>query len=1390
MIDRQTLLSDLQSLLKRLEADLLERTESDEVPEVGEWLRAEYQKAKDAERTAHTYKQWLDDFITQVAAAWVLSCVFVRFLEDNELIDPPRIAGPALSPLHSGGEGRGEGVDRLQQARDEHTLYFQDAERAKLTDREYLLDIFDGLAQSSAGKDVFGPHNPLRALPNWLGPDAAGELLRFFQKIDSDSGDLVHDFTDPLQEDGSGWDTRFLGDLYQDLSEAARKKYALLQTPDFVEEFILDRTLEPALDEFGLVVHHGDTESTEKEKNSKENLSDLRVSVVKNRFKMIDPACGSGHFLLGSFPRILRRWQQQEPGTNVRVLVQRTLDSIHGVDINPFAIAIARFRLLLAALAACGVKRLADAPAFAMNLACGDSLYHGRGERQHLLEPDWSDEAHYFRTEDADDLRRILQEGTFHAVVANPPYITPKDRAANQVYRRLYPKSCHMKYSLAVPFMERIFRLAVKGTHHGDTENTEREKQSDKLRDLRVSVVNSPAGFTGQITANSFMKREFGKKLIESFFPTMDLTHVIDTSGAYVPGHGTPTVILFARNRNPVSDTIRTVMGIRGEPSTPDDPSQGLVWSAIVAQIDQPGSESEFISAGDSARDLFHKHPWSIGGGGAAELKELLEGSTTETLSARSESIGITSFTLEDDVYLLPERAARRLRLGSDDVRTMVVGDVLRDWQRAESDVAVFPYDEGLNVLKGVPESGAVRYLWIARTGLANSKMFGGKTKVECGLQWYEYGRLTADKLRTPLSIVFAFVATHNHFVLDRGGKVFNRSAPVIKLPAEVGTPDGGTRPVTEDDHLALLGLLNSSTGCFWMKQSFQTKGSSGIGRGIYDEKWESFYEFTGTGLQPLPLPEGRPLALARRLDGLASELESHAPQTVLPQAGHSPRRHGEHGADDSTETDSVNSASPWCNLRESAATAREHSAQTRGEMIRLQEDLDWQCYRLYGLIDEDLSSPLEAADNNSVLSVSPWCNLPINLGERAFEIVLARRMARGEVQTTWFERHGSQPITELPGHWPDDFKQLVQRRIETIESNPQIALIEQPEYKRRWNTTPWEEQVEKALKSWLLDRLESYFDFDGRMSEKDSPRSHGEHGEEENSSEKDSVDSVSPWLKPPLADIQLVSVAKLADIARQDEQFMEVAEVYRDDPAFDVQKLVEELVQGEHVPLLPVLRYRPSGLRNRAEWEKTWELQRLEDKLRAGEDVRLSDYKLTDQQRDDIAGWQQSTPENQRADDRALDAILSIPVPPKYTSADFLSTGGVRYWSLRGKLDVPKERWVSFPHCEGPDGTLMIAWAGYNHLQLAQAISAYYVDVQERLGGTDDPRLVPLLGGIIELLPWLKQWHHDIDPVYSQRMDEVYEGFVAEEAKGLGMTVDEIKAWQPPKKTGRKKKK
>ena len=53
--------------------------------------------------------------------------------------------------------------------------------------------------------------------------------------------------------------------------------------------------------------------------------------------------------------------------------------------------------------------------------------------------------------------------GSYHAVVANPPYITVKDKALNQAYREGYPEVCHRQYSLSVPFLQRLFVLACNG---------------------------------------------------------------------------------------------------------------------------------------------------------------------------------------------------------------------------------------------------------------------------------------------------------------------------------------------------------------------------------------------------------------------------------------------------------------------------------------------------------------------------------------------------------------------------------------------------------------------------------------------------------------------------------------------------------------------------------------------------------------------------------------------------------------------------------------------------------------------------------------------------------------------------------------------------------------
>ncbi|MGQ4828387.1 DUF7008 domain-containing protein, partial [Enterococcus faecalis] len=63
-------------------------------------------------------------------------------------------------------------------------------------------------------------------------------------------------------------------------------------------------------------------------------------------------------------------------------------------------------------------------------------------------------------------------------------------------------------------------------------------------------------------------------------------------------------------------------------------------------------------------------------------------------------------------------------------------------------------------------------------------------------------------------------------------------------------------------------------------------------------------------------------------------------------------------------------------------------------------------------------------------------------LGNRAFEIIMARQVAEGELATAWFDRFRSTAITEIPTYWPVAYQRLVQRRIQMIATSKEIALI------------------------------------------------------------------------------------------------------------------------------------------------------------------------------------------------------------------------------------------------------------------------------------------------------------------------------------------------------------
>lgn len=990
------------------------------------------------ERVAEDFEVWTDLLSRRAAVLWVLKSVYVRVLEDRRLLAPGRLLDPEAQQL----------FEKLA---------------PNLGETAFLRWIYKDLASTCGGlPELFSPQPAEVALPS---DELSRALIAFWRHRDADSG-AVWSFAE------EHFEGELMGDLYQELDPVVKDRFALCQTPDFVRAFILDRTLTPAIETFGA-----------------------------DEVRLLDPACGSGHFLIDALKRLVAAATEKHQDWSKEKVVEHALDRVVGIDLNDYACALARTRLIMTAAELAGVTKLADAARFHPHVYWADGLEQVEREEQKpsvqfdFFTGEERPRATLTRSDVRGALRKVF-ERKFQAVVANPPYITEKDAARKEYHREKVGKkqryvSAYREYSLGSPFTERCFQLA----------------ESD--------------GYVGIITGNNFMKREFGKPLIEKVLAGFDLTLVVDTSQAYIPFHGTPTVLLFGRNRRAESKTVRAVMGMSRESGTPEEPSKGKVWSSIAEGWKHVGFQNDYVSVADLARETLSKHPWSLGGGGAAELKLALEKRASATLGKLAE-IGVVCMTRADDIYVGRRQTFVRLGVASEHLRVFPLGNSLRDWAIADSETVVFPYDQTLQPVPEAEGFGFHNFLWKYRALLWERREPNGNHR-QIGLTWFEWSRLIRRRIETPLSIAFAKIATHNHFVLDRGASLFSDGSPVIKLPS-------GS---SEHDHLALLGWLNSSIACFWMKQVFHPK--SHASQRHHPDPARGVYEFAATGLQSLPVPE-----LGDHRDAVI-ELTRLLDETARGRASLLDR-----GAIDDLVRSSRRAADLTAKL---AARWRDADAR-RERMVALQEELDWRSYVVFGF-----------ADRECLVEPEKYADLSCPRGSRAFERRRERRSTvRAGGRTLALDEGEVAPVGALPT-WAEP---IWKRRTTLIEASAELQLVETPVFKRAWRDT--EQNVAEPeyrrrkdasdLEDWLANRIERWA----------AARS----------------EAFTLW--------QLVA-------ALQDQSgILLVAEALAGRRDFSLDQLLTQILVGESVPQHRFHVYTDAGLAKRAAWEETWALQRRED--------------------------------------------------------------------------------------------------------------------------------------------------------------------------------------------------
>ena len=103
-------------------------------------------------------------------------------------------------------------------------------------------------------------------------------------------------------------------------------------------------------------------------------------------------------------------------------------------------------------------------------------------------------------------------------------------------------------------------------------------------------------------------------------------------------------------------------------------------------------------------------------------------------------------------------------------------------------------------------------------------------------------------------------------------------------------------------------------------------------------------------------------------------------------------------------------------------------------------------------------------------------------------------------------------------------------------------------------------------------------------------------------------------------------------------------------------------------------------------------------------------------------------------------------------------------------------------------DPTILLGWAGWDHKDQAQALINLIED-RTKDAGWDSERVKPLLAGLLEVMPWVRQWHGEYDEEWEGVPAEEYQAYFEELCAKHQVSEPDLRSWRPEKKTrGRKK--